>query len=55
MLSSSDIDFSPEIKTNPSSTNVYNHPNKLRLYTIQNASCHVVQSDQQENLAKYFE
>jgi len=54
MLAGSDMDFSPKILENPDGSDNYGVNNSLLLYSIRNAVRHVVQNEQQAEMARKF-
>lgn len=51
-LSGSDMDYYPEFKTKPRGRDIYGTPHYLKLYSIQQANAHVVQSERQAEMLK---
>lgn len=49
-LSGSDLDYRPEIKENPDGKDIYGLPHSLKLYSIQQAQAHIVQSENQARM-----
>ncbi len=46
-LSGSDMDYYPEFKDDPKGKDIYGMPHFLKLYSIQHASAHIVQTERQ--------
>ncbi|MCI0555209.1 MAG: glycosyltransferase family 4 protein [Anaerolineae bacterium] len=49
-LSGSDIDYYPEFKEDPSGKDIYGMPHFLKLYCIQQADAHIVQTERQAKM-----
>ena len=53
-LSGSDIDYYPEYKENPEGKDIYGMPHFLKLYCIQQADAHIVQTEGQAKMLHDF-
>jgi glycosyltransferase involved in cell wall biosynthesis len=49
-LSGSDMDYYPEFKTDPTGKDIYGMPHFLKLYSIEQASAHIVQTERQAEM-----
>ena len=54
MLAGSDIDYAPEIRSNPDGADLYGESYSLKSYAIKNAKRHIVQNEHQAEMAKAF-
>ncbi len=51
-LSGSDMDYYKEYKTDPEKLDIYSVPHALKVYAIENAHAHIVQSERQAQMLK---
>ena len=49
-LSGSDMDYYPEFKENPKGRDIYSMPHFLKMYSIQQADAHIVQTERQAKM-----
>ena len=49
-LSGSDMDYYPEFKENPNGRDIYSMPHFLKMYNIQQADAHIVQTERQAKM-----